>query len=86
MQWANHTRSLSLEEETKKKILARMEEKVSKGEGTWIDWQYLLDAVALLRKVHRTPAMTDGDYMLPVIVSLYPQIYLPLCLLYDGRQ
>ena len=31
--------------------MSRMEQKVSKGEGTWIDWQYLLDAVGLLRKV-----------------------------------
>ena len=51
MQWANHDSSLKLEEETKKKIVCRMEEKVSRGEGTWIDWQYLMDAVSLLRKV-----------------------------------
>ena len=51
VQWANHDRSLKLEEETKKNIMYRMEEKVSSGEGTWIDWQYLLDAVVLLRKV-----------------------------------
>lgn len=36
---------------TKKKIVDRMEVKVAKGEGTWIDWQYLMDAVTLLRKV-----------------------------------
>jgi ariadne-2 len=51
MQWANHDRSLSLEEATQKKIVDRMEEKVASGDGTWIDWQYLLDAVSLLRKV-----------------------------------
>jgi len=31
--------------------MSRIEQKVSEGEGTWIDWQYLLDAVGLLRKV-----------------------------------
>ena len=51
IQWANHDQSLRLEEQTKKKIIDRMEEKVAKGSGTWIDWQYLLDAVELLRKV-----------------------------------
>ena len=51
MQWANHDQSLRLEEETKRKILNRIEEKVSSGSGTWIDWQYLMDAVQLLRKV-----------------------------------
>ena len=51
MQWANHNQSLQLEEETKKKLVDRVEEKVSSGSGTWIDWQYLTDAVQLLRKV-----------------------------------
>lgn len=50
-QWANHNQSLQLEEETKKKIVDRVEEKVASGSGTWIDWQYLTDAVQLLRKV-----------------------------------
>ena len=52
-QWANHDQSLRLEEDTKRKILNRIEEKVSSGSGTWIDWQYLMDAVELLRKVTR---------------------------------
>ena len=51
MQWANHNQSLQLEEETKKKIVDRVEEKVAGGSGTWIDWQYLTDAAQLLRKV-----------------------------------
>ena len=51
MQWANHNQSLQLEEETKKKIVDRVEEKVASGSGTWIDWQYLTDAMQLLRKV-----------------------------------
>ena len=40
-----------MEEVTKKSILDRIEEKVGDGAGTWIDWQYLLDAFTLLRKV-----------------------------------
>ena len=28
-----------------------IEDKVAGGEGTWIDWQYLLDAANLLRNV-----------------------------------
>lgn len=52
-QWANHGQSLCLEESTKKKIYDKIKEKVSEGYGTWIDWQYLHDAVALLRKVER---------------------------------
>ena len=54
LQWANHDQSLKLEEATKEALLARIEEKVAAAEGTWIDWQYLLDAVALLRKVCHT--------------------------------
>ena len=50
-QWANHDQSLRLEEATKRKILDRIEEKVANSSGTWIDWQYLMDAVELLRKV-----------------------------------
>ncbi|XP_064401078.1 E3 ubiquitin-protein ligase ARIH2-like [Halichondria panicea] len=52
--WANHTESLRLEEETKRKIVDRIEEKVSSGCGTWIDWQYLIDAAELLRKCRYT--------------------------------
>lgn len=51
LQWANHDHSLSLEEVTRKNIVTRVEKEVAKGRGTWIDWQYLMDAVALLRKV-----------------------------------
>lgn len=34
-----------------KKINERIEEKVTQGEGTWIDWQYLKDAATHLTKV-----------------------------------
>ena len=40
-----------LEQETGKKIMTRVEEKVSMGSGTWIDWQCVIDAMKLLRKV-----------------------------------
>lgn len=46
-----------LEQETGKKIMARVEEKVSKGSGTWIDWQCVIDAMKLLRKVSRGGSM-----------------------------
>ncbi|XP_013385980.1 potential E3 ubiquitin-protein ligase ariadne-2 [Lingula anatina] len=48
--WENHAKSLALEEKTSQKIKDRINEKVMKNEGTWIDWQYLLDATALLKK------------------------------------
>ncbi|XP_003385002.1 PREDICTED: potential E3 ubiquitin-protein ligase ariadne-2-like [Amphimedon queenslandica] len=52
--WDNHHKSLLLEEETRFKIQTRIKEQVSNGEGTWIDWQYLLDAADLLRKCRYT--------------------------------
>nr|XP_006811619.1 PREDICTED: protein ariadne-2-like [Saccoglossus kowalevskii] len=52
--WENHSKSLRLEEETFKKINQRIEDKVMKNAGTWIDWQYLLDAAALLAKCRYT--------------------------------
>ncbi|EEC01773.1 E3 ubiquitin ligase, putative [Ixodes scapularis] len=48
--WENHAKSLRLEEMTLRKIKNRINEKVMANQGTWIDWQYLLDAVALLAK------------------------------------
>ncbi|XP_077994653.1 putative E3 ubiquitin-protein ligase ariadne-2 [Glandiceps talaboti] len=48
--WENHAKSLKLEEETLKKINHRIEEKVMRSSGTWIDWQYLLDSASLLAK------------------------------------
>ena len=50
-QYENHAKSLKLEEQTLRKIRERIQEKVMNSSGTWIDWQYLLDAAALLRKV-----------------------------------
>eukprot|EP00918_Siedleckia_nematoides_P001583 GHVU01003721.1.p1 GENE.GHVU01003721.1~~GHVU01003721.1.p1 ORF type:complete len:501 (-),score=60.13 GHVU01003721.1:999-2501(-) len=52
--WENHSKSLRLEEETTKKIRERIEDKVMNQSGTWIDWQYLLDAATLLRKCRYT--------------------------------
>lgn len=51
MQWENHRKSLELEKEMLKKINERIDEKVTQGEGTWIDWQYLKDAATHLTKV-----------------------------------
>ena len=50
-QWENHAKSLNLEEQTLSKITSRIQEKVMNSTGTWIDWQYLLDAAHLLKKV-----------------------------------
>ena len=52
--WEDHTVSLKLEEKTRQKILEYIDSKVSAGEGTWIDWQYLLDATKLLQKCRYT--------------------------------
>ncbi|CAG2184555.1 EIF4E [Mytilus edulis] len=48
--WENHSKSLELEEQTLLKITSRIQDKVMNNAGTWIDWQYLLDAAGLLRK------------------------------------
>ena len=53
-QWENHAKSLKLEEQTLEKIKSRIQEKVMNNIGTWIDWQYLLDAATLLKKVRQS--------------------------------
>ena len=50
-QYENHAKSLKLEEQTIQKITTRIQDMVMTQAGTWIDWQYLLDAAALLKKV-----------------------------------
>ncbi len=45
---------MKLEAQTLEKIKNRITEKVMEGSGTWIDWQYLLDASALLAKCRYT--------------------------------
>jgi ariadne-2 len=52
--WDNHSRSLRLEEQTLQRIKQRIYEKVMENKGTWIDWQYLLDAASLLAKCRYT--------------------------------
>lgn len=52
--WENHARSLRLEEHTLQKIKDRINKKVMANEGTWIDWQYLRNAAALLAKCRYT--------------------------------
>jgi ariadne-2 len=53
-QWDNHRRSLSLESEMWQKLNSQIDKKVEKGDGTWIDWQYLKDASSLLLKSRYT--------------------------------
>ena len=45
---------MKLEAQTLAKIKTRINEKVMGCCGTWIDWQYLLDAAALLAKCRYT--------------------------------
>lgn len=52
--WQNHAKSLKLEEQTLEKIRLRIDNKVMNASGTWIDWQYLIDAAALLAKCRYT--------------------------------
>lgn len=52
--WDNHARSLRLEEQALSKIKERIQREVMSNKGTWIDWQYLLDAAALLAKCRYT--------------------------------
>ncbi|XP_073976847.1 E3 ubiquitin-protein ligase ari-2 [Rhodnius prolixus] len=52
--WENHSKSLKLEAETLEKIKSRINAKVMNSSGTWIDWQYLVDAAALLAKCRYT--------------------------------
>lgn len=52
--WENHAKSLKLEEQTLNTIKSRIQEKVMNNSGTWIDWQYLLDAASLLKKCRYT--------------------------------
>lgn len=52
--WENHSKSIKLEAQTTEKIKNRINDKVMGGSGTWIDWQYLLDAAALLAKCRYT--------------------------------
>lgn len=52
--WENHSKSLKLEEQTLEKIKSRINVKVMTASGTWIDWQYLMDAAVLLAKCRYT--------------------------------
>ena len=52
--WDNHARSLKLEQEAYAKIQTHIQEKVMQSQGTWIDWQYLLDAAELLHRCRYT--------------------------------
>ena len=68
-----------------KKINERIEEKVTQGEGTWIDWQYLKDAATHLTKVNKL--LLHYFYIICVItVSIHFKVHLPICLLHGGNQ
>ncbi|PSN52466.1 putative E3 ubiquitin-protein ligase ariadne-2 [Blattella germanica] len=52
--WENHSNSLKLEEQTLQNIKKKINHKVMNSTGTWIDWQYLLDAANLLANYRYT--------------------------------
>uniref|UniRef100_A0A915EVN2 RBR-type E3 ubiquitin transferase n=1 Tax=Ditylenchus dipsaci TaxID=166011 RepID=A0A915EVN2_9BILA len=52
----NHNKSLKMEEELREKIKTKIEERITRHEGTWIDWQYLHAASHLLTKLPTSPA------------------------------
>lgn len=52
--WENHSKSLKLEQQTIDRMRQRINSKVMNGSGTWIDWQYLFNAAALLAKCRYT--------------------------------
>lgn len=52
--WENHSKSFQLEQQTLDRLKSRINEKVMKGLGTWIDWQYLFTAATLLAKCRYT--------------------------------
>lgn len=52
--WENHSKSLKLEQQTIDRLRQRINSKVMNGSGTWIDWQYLFNAAALLAKCRYT--------------------------------
>ncbi|KAK3753519.1 hypothetical protein QZH41_018008 [Actinostola sp. cb2023] len=70
--WQNHTDSLKKEAETRRKINQNIEEKVNNNMGTWIDWQYLLNATALLARcvVIAVAATVVASVDVDVVVAL----------------
>ena len=75
---------MKLEAQTLAKIKSRINEKVMSCHGTWIDWQYLLDAAALLAKCRYTLQYTYpyAYYMEPSprkeLVSIFRSNYYNL--------
>ncbi|CAF3117665.1 unnamed protein product [Rotaria socialis] len=52
--WDNHQRSLKLEEQTRAKLLEKIEQNINAQNGTYIDWQYLEKAADSLAKARYT--------------------------------
>lgn len=52
--WKNHEKSLEFEEDTLRLIHEHIDKQIAENVGTWIDWQYLLDAGNLLLKCRST--------------------------------
>lgn len=71
---------MSLEEQTLERIKGRIDERVQMNAGTWIDWQYLIDAANLLQKV-RLADLLSSAWLLSVQVE-FRQI--PISYLFVG--
>lgn len=52
--WHNHDKSLKLEEELLQQLNEKIAAKVSEGQSSWIDWQYIVDAAKHLTKCRYT--------------------------------
>lgn len=50
-QWHNHDKSLKLEEDLLQQLNEKIAAKVSEGQSSWIDWQYIVEAAKHLTKV-----------------------------------
>ena len=89
-QWHNHDKSLKLEEELLQQLNEKIAAKVSEGQSSWIDWQYIVDAAKHLTKVRGGRGRGQlchhlKSHVCPLCaVPVHPQVHLPLCLLHGG--
>jgi hypothetical protein len=78
---------MKLEAQTLAKIKSRINEKVMGCCGTWIDWQYLLDAAALLAKCRYTLQVSSSKFKIEksFLFMLHSiTVHLSICLLHGG--
>lgn len=80
-QWDNHQRSLKLEEQTRAKLLEKINHNINAQNGTYIDWQYLEKAADSLAKVRFSHHSTARNWSRVFLGTLYIDVYLSVCLL-----